>query len=182
MYYSEVLPNTGYLIQYFNESYPIGGDVIGEFRNLQYPWGFLVMKKGLIMGEIIQDELLEKERTAYPPPPVKIYEYVATVRVIDDIFNSYNGDTILVRHNHSLFDDYNDLINAKLLFTFKPGGSVQRPDSVQYIYLTGRPNEFMFVKDNIIHDPNRILKNDGKKYDNFKDDLLSFIKKEGISK
>lgn len=175
------LQGYGYHMKYVNESAPVGINMIKKFKNLPFPQGFLIFKKGIILGEIISDEILPKKKTPAPPPRYNRYNYVAEIKVIDDIFNSFAKDTILVRHSHSLISEYYEHEGSKILFTFKPGGTIQRKDSVQYIYEMGQPNEFMFVKDSIIYDPNNILKITGKHYSNFKNDLLNYIN-EGITK
>lgn len=182
LYYANS-PKVGYVERYFKESYPIGAHIIKEFENLGFPYNFLIMKKGVILGEVIDDQILPKKQPTYaPPPPVKFYEYVATVKIIDDIFDSYEGDTILVRHDHSIFEEFNEYNNSKILFAFRPGATIQRADSVQHIHVMGKPNEFMFVKDSIIYDPNSILKITGKPYRDFKRELQDFIELGGIAK
>ncbi len=181
MYHSKS-PHKGYIEKYFRESYPIGGEMLNNFTKLGFPYNLLIMNKGIILGEILDDKMLPKMKTPYPPPPIKIYEYVATVKILEDIFDSFEGDTIYIRHDKSLLEDYSNHLNSLLLFTFKSGGTIQRADSVQYIHLTGKPLEFMFVKNNNIYNPNNIHGINPIPYLEFKQALTDFIINEDIKK
>jgi len=87
-----------------------------------------------------------------------------------------------VRHNISINNDelYNQYPNVRLVFTLKPGGNIQRDGYVENIYLMGTPTEFMYVADGIIYDKNDAFKKNGITYQEFKNELLDFIKSEGI--
>ena len=112
----------------------------------------------------------------------KIYEYVLEAKVVDDIFNSCNEDTVFIRHSHSIMEEYSQFNKMNVLLTIMPRGTIQRADSVQYIYLTGTPDEFMFVNDNTIYDPNNVLGIDGKSYEKFRKELYDFSTNEGVRK
>jgi len=102
--------------------------------------------------------------------------YVLTVKVIDDVFDSCDEDTILVRHCKSIYNDYSEYKDMKALLTVRPKASIQRADSVQYIYLLGGPDDLMFVDDKgIIYDPNSVLNEDFVTYTKLKSDVLEII-------
>lgn len=179
LYYSGIHKNSE-INKYFKESSPIGISLINKFSQMPYPWGFLSGINGIVLGKVINDEILPKKE--YPfPVPTGVNEYVLKMEVVDDLLNTFREDTILIRHTNSIYS-YNEYENDYILATFIPGCTIQRKDSVQNIYTTRKPDEFWIVKDSIIYDPNNILKITGKHYSNFKNDLLNFIEVEGITK
>jgi len=181
MYYSSI-NDKGYYSRYFNESYPIGFTLYNQMKELPFPYGFLIRKKGLVLAKVIEDEILPRQYMIKQPPSLG-YDYVLKAKVIEDIFDSCDEDTIYVRHSLSIekeFNEYNDML---LLFTFKPRGTIQRPDSVQYVYLMGNMTEFMFVDGDVIYDPNKILLDVNiDSYEELKNKLLLFKQQVGIRK
>jgi len=105
------------------------------------------------------------------------------VKIIDDIFDTCDKDTILIRHDYSIINDYEEYSNMRILFTFRPGGTLQKEDNFERIYLMGSPTEFMFVDDDsVIYDPNDVIDTNYKGYQEFKKELLDFVKQEGIKR
>ncbi len=166
------LERKGYKYQYMKETYPIGLKMANEMFKLPYPWSLLLETKGFALAKIIDDKKMPKRKTATTN---SLNEYVLEAQIIEDIFNTHEGDTIFVRHNESIFEKYPNYKDMNILFSFRPRGSIQRADSVQFIYVLGGHNEYMFVKDDIIFDPNDVLREENKGYDRFKEDLMQIL-------
>ncbi len=169
---------SGDMRKYYREAYPIGLEIAQQLHTLPYPWNFLLDKSGVALGEFISDGILPKRSSSYD-----VYDYVLKVRIIDDIFNTCDQDTILIRHDHSIINDYKEYNKMRILFTFRPGGTLRKEDHVEHIYLMGSPTEFMFVDDNgVLYDPNNVIDTNYKGYQEFKEYLLDFAKQEGIQR
>ncbi|MDD5709466.1 MAG: hypothetical protein PHC77_02985 [Candidatus Marinimicrobia bacterium] len=165
----------GFKYNYMKESYPMGLEMANKLSNLPYPWNLLLETKGFALAKIISDEKMPKG--GFHPKNISVNEYVLEARIIEDIFNTYDGDTIYVRHNEPILETYPEYKDMDILFSFRSRGSIQRADSIQYIYLIGGKDEYMFVKKNTIYDPNNIIKEKNKGYKEFKEDLLSVLPK-----
>jgi len=169
------LEREGYKYQYMKDSYPIGLDMAHKLFDLPYPWSLLLETKGFALAKIISDEKMPKG--GFYPKKISINEYVLKAYVIEDIFNTYDGDTIYVRHNEPILETYPEYKDMDILFSFRPRGSIQFADSIRYIYLIGGNNEYMFVENNTIYDPNKIINENNKGYNAFKEDPLNVLPK-----
>lgn len=180
LFYSD-LEQKGIFYDYYIKYGKPGPEIFKDIQNLQYPWNFLIYKSGIVLAEAINDTILPKKYHPFAPPSLS-YNYVLEVKVLDDIFGTIEEDKFLVRHDHSIlnYDYFSDNDDVRILFTLKPGGTIQRENSVERIYIMGEPTEFMFVINDIIYDPNKVLGISGKKYQDFKQELLDFIEQEGI--
>lgn len=178
LFYTKV-DKSGSMRKYYKEAYPIGLEMANQLYTLPYPWSFLLEKSGVALGEFISDEILPKRVSSSN----NVYNYVLKVKIIDDIFKTCDRDTILIRHDHSIINKYKEYSNMRILFTFRPGGTLRKENHVERIYLMGSPTEFMFVDDDgEIYDPNNVLNINGRDYQEFKKELLDFIKQEGIQR
>jgi hypothetical protein len=163
---------------------PIGTETMKLLKQLPYPWGILIEKHGIVLAEVLNDTVLPKMYYPVPRPESasKVNNYVLKAKIIDDIFGTIEEDTVLIRHNHLITENilFNQYKDVKVIFSLKPGGTVQREGYVERIYLMGTPTEFMYVANGIIIDPNKVLNISGKKYQEFKQELLDFAEQEKI--
>ena len=163
---------------------PIGTETMKLLKQLPYPWGILIEKHGIVLAEVLNDTVLPKMYYPVPRPESasKVNNYVLKAKIIDDIFGTIEEDTVLIRHNHLITENilFNQYKDVKVIFSLKPGGTVQREGYVERIYLMGTPTEFMYVADGIIYDVNDAFNKNGITYQEFKNELLDFIKSEGI--
>ena len=103
--------------------------------------------------------------------------------ILDDILDSYDEDTVYIRHNSRYLNEFTDSLGMKLLFSFKPWSTMNDCDTTKYIYKINNYDDFMFVdQDSIIHDPSKVLDIEGKKYLDFRNELLEFAKEHDIRK
>ena len=181
IYYSNC-DGSGYKSDYFSISYPIGIEMGDKFYSLPYPWNFLIDRSGVVLVEILKDTLVTENEL---PPAIRIFN-IMTVRVIDDIFNSIEEDTIKVRYSHSVLTEELYKINkdVKLLFGVSNRGIKRKNIDNLYNYKI-RDNKnhdprYMFVVDKVIKDPYNILGLSGKKYQDFKKELLELCDEIGI--
>ncbi|MDD3966317.1 MAG: hypothetical protein PHX07_08315 [Candidatus Marinimicrobia bacterium] len=169
------LEKKGFKYQYMKESYGIGVEMMNKLYNLPYPWNIMMLTQGFALAKIVDDRKMPKKNGLHPPNAA--FEYVLEALVIEDIFNSHKADTIYIRHNEPIIEKYSEYSEMYILISFKPGGTIQRADSVQNIYVIGGNNEFMFVENDKIYDPNNIIKENNKGYIKFKEDLYSVLPK-----
>lgn len=183
LFYSKI-DGSGLAREYKMLTAPIGSETMKLLKRLPYPWGILIEKHGIVLAEVLNDTILPKMNHPFPEPTrsKNVYNYVLKAKIIDDIFGSVEEDTVLIRHNLLITDEniFNQYKDVKLIFTLKTGGTVQREGYVERIYLMGTPTEFMYVADGIIYDVNDAFKKNGITYQEFKNELLDFMKSEGI--
>ena len=183
LFYSKI-DGSGLEREYNMLSAPIGVEMMRLLEQLPYPWGILILKHGIVLAEVLNDTILPKMNHPFPVPTrsKNVYKYVLKAKIIDDIFGTIEEDTVLIRHNYLIIENilFNQYKDVKVIFSLKPGGTVQREGYVERIYLMGTPTEFMYVADDIIYDVNDAFKKNGITYQEFKNELLDFMKSEGI--
>jgi len=172
-----------------------GGDgflVMQIKRRLPELWGLLAEINGIVLVEAVRDTmLLRSHNTIYDekyPRNLVLYG-----KVIDDIFGTIEEDTIMTRHNTVWFNDSFPISEKpKLLLILRSGTyAVINNERVPIYfcewyptYLTELHHEtgpkYMYVEDGIIHDPYSVFNIDGKKYEDFKNEMRNFLKEQGI--
>jgi len=202
-YFSSYLFNTnvdgsGLHREYFLKTYPMGSEFGRKFSELPYPWNILNRVAGIVLVDVIGDTILPRAKSSNQ----NRYKYVLIGRVVDDIFDTIEEDTILIRYDYPVSNEelFKQNKNIQLLFVVQNRGTIQRETSnetirddinlrysdVDFIYKMGSGNKYrkehkyMFVIDGVIQDPYNVLGLSGKSYNDFKDDLLKTCKKEGI--
>ncbi|HDP68185.1 MAG TPA: hypothetical protein ENN20_06760 [Candidatus Marinimicrobia bacterium] len=111
-------------------------------------------------------------------------------KVIDDIFGTIEEDIIMTRHNTVWYKDNLSVSDKpELLLILRYGTyAVINNERVPIYFCEWYPSykypvtgpKYMYVKDGIIHDPFSVLNIDGKKYEDFKNEMRDFIKEQGI--
>jgi len=180
IYYSNC-DGGGYKSDYFSISHPIGTEMGDKFYSLPYPWNFLIDRSGVVLVEILNDTLI----SIIEPPREEVFN-IMTAKVIDDIFNSIEEDTIKVRYKHSILDEefYKKNTDVKLLFGVSNRNLIRRNIDSLYNYKIRdnrkHDHRYMFVVDGEIIDPYNVLELSDKKYQDFKEELLELCDEIGI--
>ena len=187
LYYTSVKDNNSFDDYYIGNK--AGIEIWNRIKDLPYPWYFLTNKDGIVLAELICDKEAPSTSSNHAakvwkkPPPSPFFKYLLKAKVVDDIFGTIEEDTILVRHNHYIpkEENFNKDENVKILLTLSSGyDTIRGSDEGKSCYLTRKPGEFMYVINEEIKNPYTDLPLEGVKYQEFKQNLLEFVKKEGI--
>jgi len=183
LYYSN-FDGSGLTQDYFSIAEPMGLEILKCMVTLPYPWDFLLHRDGVVLVSVISDTIYSKKGSQYFDSDLN--EFVMTAKVHDDIFNSVEEDTIIVRYKYSvskseIFKNNKDIL---LLFGVSYRSTMQRDPNDNYIYEMGvtwnKNYQYMFVINGVIKDPYNVTGNDGRNYYKFKDELLNFCREKGI--
>ncbi|HMA62390.1 MAG TPA: hypothetical protein VKP78_07030 [bacterium] len=170
-----------------------------RLNKLGYPYNyFLPYCDGIVLAEVIKDTSMER---IHPMPSLKCNNKVLFAEVIDDLFNTIEEDTVLVRHDYPLYDEeYNKYNPSFLLFGLEAGGggAIYKRKKIHTYHMTGTSrtpdemtghpptyplrHEHVFVKNGVIYDPYRVYNIDGKEYRKFKKQFIEDVKKNRIRK
>jgi len=111
-------------------------------------------------------------------------------KVIDDVLGKIEEDTIMTRHSTVWFNDTFSLSKKpKLLLILRSNtNAVINNEKVSIYFCEWHPSyqypvtgpKYMYLEDGIIHDPFSLLNIDGKKYEDFKNEMRNFLKEQGI--
>ena len=175
------------------------GSIYTQLNELGYPYNyFLPYCDGIVLAEVIKDTSMER---IHPMPSLKCNNKVLFAEVIDDLFNTIEEDTIIVRHDFFIKDKYFQKYNSPyILFALEAGGggAIYKGKKIHTYYMkgtartpddmTGHPPtyppryEHVFVENDVIYDPYGVYNIDGKKYSKFKKQFIEDVKKAGIKK
>ncbi|HPM03217.1 MAG TPA: hypothetical protein PK816_13760, partial [Candidatus Cloacimonadota bacterium] len=173
------------------QNYPPGGDgflVMQIKRRLPEPWGLLAEIDGIVLVEAVKDTILSRTT------PINDLDYpnnlVLYGKVIDDVLGKIEEDTIMTRHSTVWFNDTFSLSKKpKLLLILRSNtNAVINNEKVSIYFCEWHPSyqypvtgpKYMYLEDGIIHDPFSLLNIDGKKYEDFKNEMRNFLKEQGI--
>ncbi len=163
-----------------------GGDgflVMQIKRRLPEIWGLLAEVDGIVLVEAFRDTMLLRSHTIHDeeyPRNLVLYG-----KVIDDILGTIEEDTIMTRHNTVWFNDLFAVTEKpELLLILRSGTDAVINNKIVSIYYTEWHLEtepkYIYVENGVIHDPYSVFNIDGKKYEDFKNEMRNFLKEQGI--
>lgn len=173
------------------QKYPPGGDgfLLQQIkRRLPELWGLLAEIDGIVLVEALKDTILPRSYPLHDKEDPR--NLVLYGKVIDDILGTIEEDTIMTRHCSIWFNDSFPISKKpELLLILRSGTNAVINNEIVKIYFTEwYPSyknpvtgpKYMFVKDGIINDPFSVLNINGKKYEDFKNEIRNFLKEQGI--
>ena len=182
LYYYD-FPYKGIYWKYNSISYPMGFGMSDRLFKLPNLWKFLMNSKGVVLAEVIESMQTTTVGCKTCQQNSMNKPLVIKARILDDILDAYDSDIIYIRHNNLQIDTSGADLGFKLLFSFKARSSVSMGDSVKKMFMIQRDDGFLFVdKDSIIHDPGNVLGIEGKKYIDFRNELIDFAIEHDIRK
>ncbi len=153
-------------------------------KRLPEPWSLMTRLSGIVLVEVFRDTVLMFDEHH----PVLGYPWglVAYCRVLDDLLDTVEEDTIMVRHTTIWFTESMPLeTHPRLLLTIEGASKMTVEGETTSIYwsrelLLDEKPKYMRVENEIIQDPHDVLGVNGKSYADYKQELLSFLNSYGI--